>query len=118
MCLKWNLSFDVGSITSTMKGVSEKMKYLEFFEYSPEDLDKLIDKNVKLGELRKNNPGKYPEHLFPSHHIAGQTKGFTVIEATSEQIANGVVYWYPELKLKFMPIIETTKFIEQYLKSK
>jgi len=40
------------------------MKYLEFFEYSPEDLDKLIDKNVKLGELRKKNPGKYPEHFF------------------------------------------------------
>ena len=45
-------------------------------------------------------------------------KGFSVVEATPEQIVNGVLYWHPELKLKYMPIIESAKFIEQHLRSK
>jgi hypothetical protein len=41
-----------------------------------------------------------------------------VVEATSEQTVNGILYWYPELKLKYMPIYESAKITEQYMKSK
>jgi hypothetical protein len=94
------------------------LKYIVFWEFSPEEMDKVTEKSVKHQEEMKKNPGKYPEYLFPPHTIGGQTKGFSVVEATSDQIVNGVMYWRPELKLKYMPIIESAKSIEQYLKSK
>ena len=94
------------------------MKYLVFWEFCPEDLDRVIEKSVKHAEVTKKNPGKYPEYILPPHSISGQMKGFTVVEATPEQMVNGVLYWHPELKLKYMPIIESAKFMEQHLKSK
>ena len=94
------------------------MKYIVFWEFCPEDLDKVAKKFVELPEMRKKNPGKYPEYIFPPHTIGGQPKGFSVVEATPEQIVTGVSYWRPELKLKYMPIIESAKFIEHYMKSK
>ncbi len=94
------------------------MRYLEFFEYSAEDLEKLMEKNVKMTEMRKKDPSQYPEYLFPPHNIGGEMKGFSVVEATPEQIMRGVNYWLPELRLKFMPIFENARFIEEYVKSK
>jgi len=55
------------------------MKYLEFWEYRPEDGGKVIDKTVKLEELRKN-PGKYPESLFPSHVSLGKRRGSPLLK--------------------------------------
>ncbi|MGD2200909.1 MAG: hypothetical protein PVJ38_04670 [Candidatus Bathyarchaeota archaeon] len=71
-----------------------------------------------MSELMEKYPGKYPEYLVPPHSIGGQMKGFSMVEATPDQIVNGVLYWHPELKLKYMPIIEGVKFVEQRLKSK
>lgn len=94
------------------------MKYLAFWEFCPEDLDKVIEKSVKSREEMKKSPGKFPEYIVPPHSIGGQMKGFSVVEATPEQIVNGVLYWHPELKIKYLPIIEASEFIEQRLKSK
>ena len=94
------------------------MKYIVFWEFSPEDMDKVVEKSVKAQEDAKKNPGKYPEYIFPPHAIGGQPKGFSLVEATPEQIVTGVTYWRPELKVKYMPIIESAKFIEQHMKSK
>ena len=73
---------------------------------------------AKVQQESEKNPGKYPEYIFPAHSIGGQTKGFSVVEATPEQTVNGILYWHPELKLKYMPIYETAKIMEQYMKSK
>ena len=50
--------------------------------------------------------------------MAGKTKGFEVVEATSEQIANDTLFWMGLITLKFVPIIESAKIVEKYLKSK
>ena len=94
------------------------MKYIVFWEFSSEDMDKVIEKSIKVQKEAEKNPEKYPEYIFPPHTIGGQPKGFSVVEATPEQIVTGVSYWRPELKLKYMPIIESAKFIEHYMKSK
>jgi hypothetical protein len=79
---------------------------------------KVIEKSVKAQKIGEKNPGKFPEYIMPPHTIGGQTKGFSVVEAEPDQIVNGVLFWHPELKIKYMPIIESSKFIEKYLKSK
>jgi hypothetical protein len=94
------------------------MKYIVFWEFSPEDLDKVIEKQLKVPEVGKKNPGMFAETIFPPHSIGGQRKGFTVVEATPEQIVNGTFYWGPELKMKFMPIVDSATIIELYKKSK
>jgi len=94
------------------------LKYIVFWDFHPEDMDKVIKKTVNMLQEAKKNPGKYPEYIFPPHSIGGQTKGFSVVEATPEQTVNGILYWHPELKLKYMPIYETAKITEQYMKSK
>jgi hypothetical protein len=50
--------------------------------------------------------------------MAGKTKSFEVVEATSEQIANDTLFWMGLITLKFVPIIESAKIVEKYLKSK
>jgi hypothetical protein len=109
----------VGSYKSTKtERRGEELKYIVFWEFCPEDMDKVIKKTVNIQQEAEKNPGKYPEYIFPPHSIGGQTKGFSVVEATPEQTVNGILYWHPELKLKYMPIYETAKITEQYMKSK
>jgi len=64
------------------------MKYVVFWEFCPEDFDKVIEKYRKYIEEVGKFPDKYPEVLFPSHSMAGETKGFQVVEATSNQMTN------------------------------
>lgn len=94
------------------------MKYIAFWEFCPEDFDKVVDKYLKMREDREKNPDKYPEVLFPSHSTAGKTEGLQVVEATADQIMDAVLYWRPLLKLKYVPLIESAKIVEKYLKSK
>ena len=94
------------------------MKYLVFWEFNSEDFDKVIQKSVKAQKESVENPDKYVKYLLPPHSIGGQNKGFSVVEGTSEQIINGVLFWRPELKLKYMPIFDTATIIEQHMKSK
>ena len=94
------------------------MKYIVFWEFCPEDFDKVIEKYRKHTEEVEKFPDKYPEVLFPSHSMAGETKGFQVVEATSNQMTNAVLAWRPLLNLKYVPIFEVTKVVEKYLKSK
>jgi len=94
------------------------VKYIVFWEFCPEDIDKVIEQFVAFGKGVEKHPDKYPEILFHSHGMAGETKGFEVVEATSEQITDDVLYWVGSLTLKFVPIFEAAKVVESYLKSK
>ncbi len=94
------------------------MKYIVFWEFCPEDFDKVIERYLAFGKEVEKHPDKYPKVIFSSHSMAGETKGFEVVEATSEQIADDVLYWMGLVKLKFVPIFEAAKIVEKYLKSK
>ena len=73
----------------------------------------------KMTEYRKEheeNPGKFQEYLYPPQKFAGQTKGFSIVEATPEQINNVSIYFTELVKLKYKPIEDLAKFVEQYMK--
>ena len=94
------------------------MKYILFWEFCPEDFDKVIERYIALGKEVEKHPDKYPKTLFPSHSMAGKTKGFEIVEATPEQMTNAIIFWKGDLTLKFVPILEAVKIVESYLKSK
>jgi hypothetical protein len=94
------------------------VKYLTFWEFSPEDMDKAVKKFGEYQKELEKNPEKYQTYIFPPHGFAGKTNGFSVVEATPEQINNVAIFWTPILKLTYKPIIQAAAFVEQYLKSK
>ena len=94
------------------------MKYIVFWEFCPEDIDKVLERYLASGEEVEKHPDKYPRVIFSSHSMAGETKGFEVVEATSEQMTNDITFWMGFLTLKFVPILEAAKIAESYLKSK
>ena len=94
------------------------MKYLVYWEFCPENLEKVVKKFVEYQKEHKKNPGKYQEYLYPPHAFDGQTKAFSIVEATPEQINNVAMYWTPLLTFKYKPIGDSAKFVEQYMKSK
>ena len=94
------------------------MKYICFWEFEPKDFDKMIEKYNQAIEEREKVPEKFPKILFGPYSIGGEWKGFTVYEATPEQMTNLVLHYMPEEKLKFMPIFDGKKVIERYLKMK
>jgi hypothetical protein len=92
------------------------MNYIAFWEFKPEDLDKIIEKYKYAMAEREKGTGKFPKFLFPSHSIGGEYKGFTIYEnPTPEQLMNLVLYFSPEEKMKFAPIFESAKYIERYM---
>ena len=92
------------------------MKYIWFWEFCPKDMDKVIEKAEKRTKDEEKNPEKYATTLYPSHSLGGQTKGFAIVEATPEQCRNTIMYYSPELKVKYVPLYETSKLIEEYRK--
>ena len=94
------------------------MKYIVFWEFCPDDWEKIIPKFQEYTKDHEENPGKYQEYLVGGHAFAGQTKGFSVAEATPEQITNVFLFWRGLLKLKYQPIREVAKVVAQYLESK
>jgi hypothetical protein len=112
-------SSEVGRYRSTKKeGRGKELKYIVYWEFCQEDLEKVVNKFVKYQKEHEKNPGKYQEYLYPPHAFVGQTKGFSIVEATPEQINNVAIYWTPELTFKYKAIDQSSNFVEQYLKTK
>jgi hypothetical protein len=85
----------------------------------PEDLDKTIEKFKYAMVEREKGTGKFARLLFPSHSIGGEYKGFAIYEnPTPEQLMNVVLHFSPEEKVKFVPIFESEKLVESYMKMK
>jgi len=84
--------------------------------YIIEIISEKYDKLAK--DEREKTPEKYTKQLFPPHGMGGEHKGFTVVEATSEQILNTVLLNSPEVTIRYVPIFESTKYIELYQKTK
>ena len=93
------------------------MKYIAYSKFCPEDMEKVVKKFGEYKKEHEENPGKYQEYLFPPH-FTGQTKGFSIVEGTPEQINNVLIFWTPLIKFKYIPIRKAAKYFEQYMKSK
>ena len=91
------------------------MKFIAFWEWCPEDDDKMRENTNKLIEERKKFPDKYPKILFPGH-VMGYCKGFQIYEANEDQRLNLEWFRYPLMKIKWVPISSAEKVMEIHQK--
>jgi hypothetical protein len=93
-----------------------KMKYIAFWEARPDDMDKVIEKY----NLLKSDEGlheKFPRCISKNFSLGGALKGFQLFETEDpEQLVNASLYYMPEVEMEFVPIVETERVIESYLK--
>jgi hypothetical protein len=97
----------------------KRVKVVKFWKLGEEDLDKGVAKFGKLLEEMKKEPAKYPKYVVPPHGIGSVFKGMSILDADNEeQLINYILALTPEFKIKFMPLIESSKAIEIYMKTK
>jgi hypothetical protein len=63
--------------------LKRKMKCIVYWEFSPEDVDKVIAKTVKAQEIREKEPDRFPTYLFPPQYT-GPCQGFSIVEMTQD----------------------------------
>jgi len=99
------------------KREGERVKYICYFEFKPEDTDKVIPLFQKMIELR-GFPG-YPKGISSTYCFGGEPSGFTLYEVDDPQkITNTYLNYFPLLKTTWKPIVEATDFVAAYLKSR
>ena len=92
------------------------MKFIGFWEFKPEDLDKILEKRKQLFAESEKEPERFAKIIFGGFCYVGETKGFTVFETDDpEKLWNTCIS--PEVTYKFIPIVETSKAVE-FLKMK
>lgn len=93
------------------------MKYVAYWEFDSEDTDALLSKFLKVEEARKKQPDKYPKNIFPPHYTAAN-KGLSIVEGDEHQLVNWTLYYYPEMKISYVPLLDSAEVAEKYAKSK
>jgi len=95
------------------------MKYVKFWEVPVEKRDEAIAKWGKYLETSKVAPEKYPRYIFPPHGVGEELVGISVMEADDEdQLINYLLELSPPFKIRFEPLIDSSKYVEFYLKTK
>lgn len=95
------------------------MKYVKFWEVAIEDWDEVAKKWGAYLEKSKKTPEKYPSYIFPPHGVGEALKGISIMEAdTEDQLINYILELSSILKIKFVPLLDATKLMETYMKSK
>ena len=95
------------------------MKYVKFWEVASEDQDEVAEKWGKYLEKAKKTPEKYPTYVVPPHGVGQAMKGISIMEADNEeQLVNYLIELSPPLKIKFVPLLDMTKYMETYMKTK
>jgi F0F1-type ATP synthase gamma subunit len=95
-----------------------------FWAYSREDTDKVLQKFQKFYETIKKNPEKHAKAIFPAHHLGepsetGMSQGITIYESDDEEkLIDYIVSYYPEMRIKIVPLLDSAKTSELYLKMK
>jgi hypothetical protein len=89
------------------------VKFAVIWEYRREDLEKVQEKAKTIRQEQKQNPKKYPIYMRLQDgtgigfSMIGHAKGISLMEAeTEEQLRESALAWGPELRLKFIPIIQ------------
>ena len=90
------------------------MKYAAFWEFSPDVYDALLAKNFKMMEERKKGTEKYVKILFEPHYLGTSNKGLTIVEGDEDQLENWVLFYYPEVAMKIVPLLETARMIKKF----
>ena len=97
----------------------ELVKYIAFWEFDPDDFEKVTEKFLQIRAERGKENEKYPKSLSAAYTMIGKPKGFQLFETDdSEQLANLTLHYVPLVEFKFVPIIESSKGVELYQKMK
>ena len=97
----------------------KKLKFIGFWEYKPEDFDKVLERWTQLRVIREKAPGRFPKVIFGPFGMGGEHKGFSVYEVDNEdQMTNMAIHYHPVMTLKFVPILESARVAELYQKMK
>jgi len=121
LVLQWRLDSEVGSYRNTKKnGGGDRLKFIGFWEYDLKDADEVVEKFRRaMAERAAGKREDFPKLIYGPFHIGGESKGFAIYETDNmEAITNMTVYYTPVLKMKFLPIHESTRVAELYLQSK
>jgi hypothetical protein len=95
------------------------VKFIAFFEFRSEDLDKAIEINNTFVEKKKKEPEKYPKLIFGPYLLGGEFKGFAIDEISEpEQITNEILHYMPTVKFRFVPLLDAYEVGELYQKMK
>jgi hypothetical protein len=97
------------------------MLFIVFFEYSAENIQKVIEKFGQLTVEREEltREGRIPKLVFGPYHFNGQAKGFSVYETDDpDQLMNFAIFYLPEMTIKWVPLIESRKAAELWMKMK
>ena len=66
----------------------KKMKFIAFYEYKFEDIDKVLEKGAQALAIREKAPERFPKAIF-DFNIVGETKGVAMFETDSpDQLCN------------------------------
>jgi hypothetical protein len=91
--------------------------FIGFFEYNADDADKVIAKFTQIMAERQTETEKFGKLVFGPYHFAGEDKGFGVYETDDpDRLMSLSVFYTPLLKWKFIPLIESGKAVELWVK--
>lgn len=94
----------------------ETKKYIVFWAWREEDTERGIEKTKEIDRLRKENPEKYPTSLNRSHARDSPPTGFSIFEATKEQLKNWKDHYKPVLIVTdIWKIVTAEEYIERFL---
>lgn len=89
------------------------MNFIVFWEYDPDELEKVVKRLKEFEKELKKNPSKYPKMTFGPYLFGGESKGITVCDIEDdEQPVNFHLYFQAELKMSFVPIVEVDTALE------
>ncbi|MFW9953910.1 MAG: DUF3303 domain-containing protein [Candidatus Thorarchaeota archaeon] len=95
------------------------MKYIVFWEYDPNEIEKAVKKLKEFREEVKKEPALYAKPLTANYTMSVGFKGFQLFEAeTPEQLARMVLHYRPEVKFEIVHITETKKTVNLFQEMK
>jgi len=96
------------------------MKWLGLFEMDSKDVDVNIKKYQEALASREKGEQRFPKQVFESHVFVGKNNGVVIYDegTTTEQLINISLHFKDTVKWEFKPIVEASKSIEIYLKTK
>ena len=101
-----------------MKREVETLKFIAFYEYKPEDMDKVIERMAQSREIREKDPERFPKTIFEPFSM-GVGKGFAVVETDNpDQLWNVALHYSAVATWKFVPLLESTRVVELHQKMK
>lgn len=93
------------------------MQFIGFFEYNADDADKVIEKFTQIMAERQTGTEKFAKLVFGPYHFNGEDKGFGIYETDDpDKLMSLSVFYTPLMKWKFIPIIDSRKAVELWVK--